>query len=85
MFHRFPNVHSISSKTIQFSDNQHVTIFHSVEQTGKSRPLTGSNRTTDVLLNQSLGFDGKTSSFYFPALVFRVLLQCGNTAVGKNA
>ena len=37
-----------------------------------------------MLLNKSLGFDSKTGSFYFPALVFRVLPQCGNAAVSKN-
>lgn len=66
-------------------NNQHIAIFHSVAQTGKSRPLTGGNGATDMLLDQSLGFDGKTGCFDFPALVLRVLLQCGNTAVGKNA
>lgn len=85
LFHRSPDVHSVSSKTIQFGDNQHVTIFHSVEQAGKSRPLTGGNGATDVLLDQSLILDGKTGCFNFPALVFRVLLQCGNAAVSKNA
>lgn len=48
LFHRFPDIHSISSKAIQFGDNQHVTIFHSVEQTGKSRPLNVTPTTLAV-------------------------------------
>lgn len=81
LFGGFSNIHRITAKTIKFGDNQHITIFHTVEQSDKSRSFTGRDRPTDMFLYYSLGSDSKTCRFNFTTLVFCGLLQSGDPAV----
>ncbi|CEL88600.1 hypothetical protein KVR801_650008 [Klebsiella variicola] len=85
MFNCFSDIHRITAESVKFGDNQYVTAFHSIKQPDEPWSFAGSNRTTYMFLNQTLGSDGKTRRFNFMALIFCILFQSGDPTVGKNS
>ena len=79
------DIDGIAAQSVKLSDDQHIAMFHFIEQFGKSFPLRDGHGARDGFCDDTVRLDGEPSSLDFPDLIFWGLIKGGDTGICESA